>query len=108
MQLTDSNFECRIADSNIPVMVDMWAPWCKPCLSLKPTLRQLAKELHGEVVIAELNLEDNPFITEKYSVDRYPMFLFFVDGREVERIVGTQTRESILATLSKITEKEHE
>ncbi len=105
LQLTDSNFERRIVDCKIPVMVDMWAPWCKPCLAVKPTIRQRAQELHGEVEVAELNLEDNPLIAKKYVVDRYPMFLVFVDGSEVARIVGTQTRESLLASLSIFTEK---
>lgn len=88
VQLTDANFHKEVIESDLPVMVDMWAPWCGPCIEMKPTIRLLAVELAGQVKVAELNIEENPFITEKYAVDRYPTLLIFVDGEEVERLVG--------------------
>tara|TARA_A100001391_G_C5036672_1_gene269765 strand:- start:159 stop:608 length:450 start_codon:yes stop_codon:yes gene_type:complete len=92
VQLTDDNFEREVLKSRQPVLVDMWAPWCQPCIAMKPTIGQLASELSGEVKVAELNIEENPFIKEKYNIDKYPMLLIFVDGKEVERLVGLKSK----------------
>ena len=93
VELTDANFQREVIESEFPVLVDMWAPWCQPCIALKPTIRELASELSGEVKVAELNIEQNPFIKEKYHIDKYPMLLIFVDGKEVERLVGLKSKE---------------
>lgn len=98
--LTDVNFQAEVLESEVPVLVDMWAPWCQPCIAMKPTLRQLASGLSGKVKVAELNVEENPFIKHKYDVDKYPMLLVFVNGNEVQRLVGAKSREELLAVLS--------
>lgn len=99
VQLTDQTFQSEVIESERPVLVDMWAPWCQPCIAMKPTIRELASELSGEVKVAELNIEQHPFIKEKYNVDQYPMLLIFVDGQEVERLVGITHRNEVLAAL---------
>ncbi len=99
VQLTDQTFQSEVIESELPVLVDMWAPWCQPCIAMKPTIRELASELSGEVKVAELNIEQNPFIKEKYNVDKYPLLLIFVDGQEVERLVGITHRNEVLAAL---------
>ena len=78
----------------------MWAPWCQPCIAMKPTIQRLASELSGDVKVAELNIEENPFIQQKYDIDKYPMLLIFVDGIEVQRLVGSETHEQLLDALS--------
>lgn len=95
VHLTDTNFEAEVLESEVPVLVDMWAPWCQPCIAMKPTLRQIASELTGKVKVAELNIEENPFIKHKYDVDKYPMLLIFLDGKEVERLVGLKSKEEL-------------
>ena len=95
VQLTDQSFQSEVTESKLPVLVDMWAPWCQPCIAMKPTIRELAAELSGEVKVAELNIEQNPFIKEKYNVDKYPMLLIFVDGREAERLIGLKSKENL-------------
>lgn len=99
LRLTDANFHGEVIESELPVLVDMWAPWCGPCIEMKPMIQQLAQELQGEVNVAELNIDDNLFIKEKYDVDRYPMLLLFVDGNEIARFVGVPTKESLLNSL---------
>ena len=84
VHLTDTNFQAEVLESEVPVLVDMWVPWCQPCIAMKPTLRQIASELTGKVKVSELNIEENPFTKQKYDVDRYPMLLVFLDGKEVE------------------------
>ena len=93
--LTDENFEREVLMSNQPVLVDMWAEWCQPCIRMKPTIRELADELSGQAKVGELNVDENPFITEKYAIDRYPMLLIFVDGVEVKRLVGEQSKKAL-------------
>ncbi|MEO8269000.1 MAG: thioredoxin domain-containing protein [Aureliella sp.] len=99
VQLTDDNFELEVIRCDIPVLVDMWAAWCEPCIEMKPTLRLLAKELAGRVKVAELNVDDNAFIAGKYDINRYPTLLIFRDGKEVVRLIGSQTRESLLENI---------
>tara|TARA_R110002095_G_scaffold98933_1_gene86948 strand:- start:253 stop:714 length:462 start_codon:yes stop_codon:yes gene_type:complete len=99
IQLTDANFQQEVIDSEIPVLVDMWAPWCQPCVAMKPTIRELATELAGEAKVTELNIEENPFIREKYEVNRYPMLLLFQDGREVKRIIGLQSKQTLIEAM---------
>lgn len=60
---------------------------------MKPTIRELAAELSGEAKVAEVNIEENPFIKEKYNIDKYPMLLIFVDGKEAERLVGLKSKK---------------
>ncbi len=100
IQLSDANFQSEVIDSELPVLVDMWAPWCQPCIAMKPTIRELASELSGRAKVAELNIDQNPFIKEKYNIDKYPMLLIFVDGIEVQRLAGTQSHEELLEALS--------
>ena len=100
IQLTDDSFQAEVLESELPVLVDMWAPWCQPCIAMKPTIQRLASELSGDVKVAELNIEDNPFIQQKYDIDKYPMLLIFVDGIEVQRLVGSETHEQLLDALS--------
>ena len=100
VHLSDTNFQAEVLESESPVLVDMWAPWCQPCIAMKPTIRQLTSELSGEVKVGELNIEENPFIKQKYNVDQYPMLLIFVDGNEVQRLIGAKSREELLAALS--------
>lgn len=99
LTLTDKNFHQQVIESELPVLVDMWAPWCQPCIEMKPTLRHLAGELDGQVNVGELNVADNPFIREKYRVSQYPMLLLFVDGEEVKRIIGSQSKDSLQESL---------
>ncbi len=99
IQLTDVNFQQEVIDSDIPVLVDMWAPWCQPCIAMKPTIRELASEMTGQVKVGELNIDENLFIKQKYNVNKYPMLLIFVDGIEVQRIVGLQSKEDLMDAL---------
>lgn len=100
VQLTDANFQQKVLQSDVPVLVDMWAPWCQPCIAMKPTIRELAEELQGEAIVGDLNIDENPFIRQKYNIDKYPMLLIFVDGKEVARIVGLKTLDELHTAVS--------
>ena len=99
VQLTDANFQQKVLQSDVPVLVDMWAPWCQPCIAMKPTIRELAEELQGEAIVGDLNIDENPFIQQKYNIDKYPMLLIFVDVNEVQRLVGIKSKEELANAL---------
>lgn len=107
IRLTAANFQREVIDSNLPVIVDMWAPWCQPCIAMKPTIRELTEELAGEVKVAELNIEENAFIKEKYDVDRYPMLLIFIDGVEAKRLVGRKSKDEVVVAIHAAMSEQH-
>ena len=100
--VTDANFQAEVLESDNTVLVDMWAPWCQPCIDMKPTIRELAQELDGQVKVAELNVDENPFIQEKYEVERYPMLLIFINGVEAERLVGQKSKLELIEALNAV------
>lgn len=108
VHLTDRNFQREVLESVKPVLVDMWAPWCQPCIVMKPTLRRVASELAGHVRVAELNIDENLFIKEKYEIDRYPVLLLFVNGVEVKRLYGLKSKDELLDALRTVISGQHE
>ena len=100
--VTDANFQTEVLESDKTVLVDIWAPWCQPCIDMKPTIRELAQELDGQVKVAELNVDENPFIQEKYEVERYPMLLIFINGVEAERLVGQKSKLELIEALNAV------
>lgn len=95
LQLTDANFQKEVIESVMPVFVDSWAPWCPPCIEMKPTIRQLTKDLQGSMKVAELNIDENAFIKAKYEIDQFPTVLIFKHGIEVKRLIGFKTIEEL-------------
>ena len=96
LQLTDRTFQDTILGSSQIVLVDMWAPWCRPCIRMKPTIQELAQQLKGKVMVAELNVDQNLFTKEKYQINQYPTVLVFNRGIEVKRLIGTQSKSNII------------
>ena len=97
--VTDATFAAEVERSPVPVLLDMWAPWCGPCLSLAPAIEQLASELVGKVKVAKLNIDDSPGTAARFGVRSIPTLLVFKDGREVDRLIGLQSKSAILARL---------
>lgn len=88
IHVTDDAFEKTVMQSELPVIVDFWAPWCGPCKMVAPTLDKLAKELEGKVLIAKVNTDDHPKWAQKFSVQGIPTMLFVAKGKVVHRQVG--------------------
>lgn len=88
IHVTDSAFEKTVLQSELPVVVDFWAPWCGPCRMVAPTLDKLAKELAGKLVIAKVNTDENPEWAVKYGVQGIPTMLLVARGKIVHRQVG--------------------
>lgn len=97
--VTDASFASEVERSPLPVLLDMWAPWCGPCRMLAPTIEQLASELAGQVRVAKLNTDENPATAARFRVQSIPTLLLIQDGREVDRIIGVQPKQEILRRL---------
>lgn len=97
--VTDANFAEEVERSPVPVLLDLWAPWCGPCRLISPVIDQLASELAGRVRVAKLNIDDNPMTAQRYNVRSIPALLVLKNGREVDRIVGAQPKSEITRRL---------
>jgi thioredoxin 1 len=86
--VTDADFEQKVLKSDVPVMVDFWAPWCGPCRAVAPTLEELAAQYEGKIVIAKVNTDENPRYAGQYGVMAIPTMIIFKNGEEVDRIQG--------------------
>ena len=93
--VNDNNFEQTVLQAKTPVLVDFWAPWCRPCLMVAPILEELAEEYSGRVTIGRLNVDQSPTIASKYHIMAIPTMLIFKDGKPVSNIVGFKPKEQL-------------
>ncbi len=100
VHLTDASFEQTIK-SNKVVLVDFWAGWCGPCRALAPTIEELAKDYSGKVLVAKLDVDENPATAEKFQVFSIPTVVLIKDCCEVDRIVGLCPRKQYDGALQK-------
>lgn len=88
LAITPQNFEEVVLNSPVPVLIDCWAPWCGPCRKMGPAVDELADEFEGRAVVAKLDIDACPQIAAQYGVKNIPAFLYFQNGRVVDRVVG--------------------
>ena len=102
MTATDATFAADVEGSPLPVLLDLWAPWCGPCHMLAPTIEQLAAEFAGRVRVMKLNVDDNPATAARFNARSIPTLLVLDRGREVDRIVGVRPKADIVRVLDAV------
>jgi thioredoxin 1 len=98
-EFTEANFEQEVLQSNEPVLVDFWAPWCGPCRMIGPVIEELASEYSGSVKVGKVNIDDNPGPAQTYNVMNIPTLLLFHKGEVVDRFVGVQPKSKLQQAL---------
>jgi thioredoxin 2 len=86
--VTDATFSAEVERSPVPVLLDMWAPWCGPCRMVAPVIDELAREMGGRVRVAKLNVDENPATAARFNARSIPTLLVLKEGREIDRILG--------------------
>ncbi len=96
VELNETNFKNEVIDSKKPVLVDFWASWCVPCKLMAPVVEELSGELSATVKVGKVNVDENSELATRFSVLNIPTLVIFKDGEEAARIIGVNSKESIL------------
>lgn len=101
-EVNESNFQQKVLESPITVLVDFWAPWCMPCRMLEPIIEKLAEENRGKLKVCRLNTDENQNIAAQYGIQGVPTLIVFKEGQEVGRTVGVMPKQKIQEKLNPI------
>jgi thioredoxin 1 len=101
IDVTDSNFEERVINSKIPVLVDFWAPWCGPCRMAEPVLEELSEAYSGKVDIVKVNVDENLQTSQKYGIMSIPTTVLVKGGEEIDRQIGFAGKQAFEELIKK-------
>ena len=99
--VTDSSFKNDVLESEVPVLVDFWAPWCGPCRMVAPVVEEIAEQYDGQVKVVKLNTDENPQVASQYGIRSIPTLMIFKDGQRVDMVVGAVPKTTLANTLEK-------
>ncbi|SUO98294.1 thioredoxin [Suttonella indologenes] len=92
IEVNKADFKAQVLESDVPVLVDFWAPWCGPCRAVAPILEEMAQEYAGKLAIAKINVDDNNEISVQYGIRSIPTLLLFKNGQLVDTHIGLSAR----------------
>ncbi|MGA2031661.1 MAG: thioredoxin [Thermoguttaceae bacterium] len=102
-EISDSDFDSEVLQSEHPVLVDFWAPWCGPCRMIAPILEQLATENGERLKVVKVNVDESPAVAGGYGVSSIPTLMLFKDGQIVDRFVGVQPKTRLQEAITQVT-----
>ncbi|MFE4107520.1 MULTISPECIES: thioredoxin [Nodosilineaceae] len=100
-QVTDSTFKQEVLESDVPVLVDFWAPWCGPCRMVAPVVDEIAEQYAGQVKVVKVNTDENPSVASQYGIRSIPTLMIFKGGQRVDMVVGAVPKTTLANTLEK-------
>ncbi|MDY7094290.1 MAG: thioredoxin [Acidobacteriota bacterium] len=101
VEITSSNFDSVVKNSDTPVLVDFWASWCGPCRAVAPTLDELADEMDGKVTIGKINVDDQQQLASQFGVSSIPSFFLFKNGEVADRMMGAMPKAAFEQFISR-------
>ena len=93
--ITEANFDQEVNKSDLPVLIDFWAPWCGPCHMVSPIVEQLADEYDGRLKVAKLNTDEAPNVAVQFRIQSIPSLVLIKNGKEVDRMIGARPKQAI-------------
>jgi len=102
LEVGDSSFESEVLQSDKPVLVDFWAPWCGPCRAIAPIVEELAKDFGDKVKFTKCNVDENPTTPTKYGIKSIPTLIFFKDGEIQDKVIGIVAKSRLEEIISQV------
>ena len=102
LQVTKDTFQEQVVKSATPVLIDFYADWCGPCRVMEPLIEELAKQYDGRAQVVKINIDQNMEIAQQHGVMSIPTFVFYKDGKEQDRLVGSQSKDKLMEVIDRL------
>jgi thioredoxin 1 len=100
VEITSTNFQGEVVESDVPVLIDFWAEWCGPCRAVAPAIESIAQEFAGKLKVGKIDIDAEPGLASKYGVMSIPMFVVVKDGQVVEMTAGNRSKDALVSALN--------
>ena len=101
VEISDSNFESEVVNSDVPVLIDFWAPWCGPCRAIAPLVEEISSSYAGKIKVGKMNVDDNQSTTMKFGIRSIPTLIMFKGGEAIDQIIGAVPKAEIERVVEK-------